>query len=61
MTTGAGRKGGANQPSDDFSAFCEAEFERRLNAGEAFDERLYRKAMHLVLDRLKQLEEEARP
>lgn len=45
------------KPSEEFSAFCEAEFERRLNSGEAFDETRYRKAMTMVLDRLFRLEE----
>lgn len=58
MTTSAGRANGANKPSEDFSAYCEAEFERRLNSGEVFDERLYRKAMEMVLERLVLLEEE---
>lgn len=48
----------ANKPSEDFAAFCEAEFERRLNADEPFDERLYRKAKDMVLGRLIQIEEE---
>lgn len=48
---------GVKKPSEEFSAYCEAEFERRLNSGEGFDERLYRKAMTMVLDRLLQLEE----
>lgn len=61
MTTSADRSGRTTKPSEDFSAFCEAEFERRLNSGEAFDERRYRQAMGLVLERLTQLEEEARP
>ena len=48
-------------PSEEFAAFCENEFERRLNSGKKFDEGAYRKAMALVLDRLTQLEEEGRP
>jgi len=43
--------------SEDFAAFCEAEFERRLNAGEDFDERAYRRAMELVIERLVRLEQ----
>jgi hypothetical protein len=45
------------RPSEEFSAYCEAEFERRLNSGELFDEALYRKAMTMVLDRLRRAEE----
>ena len=48
------------KPSEEFSAYCEAEFERRLNSGEVFDEGLYRKAMAMVLDRLTRLEYEGR-
>ena len=46
------------KPSEEFTAYCEAEFERRLNSGETFDETLYRKAMAMVLDRLGRLENE---
>ena len=49
---------GVKKPSEEFSAYCEAEFERRLNSGDSFDEALYRRAMMLVLDRLSRLEEE---
>jgi hypothetical protein len=42
-------------PSEEFAAYCELEFERRLNSGKAFDEAAYRKAMGLVLDRLDRL------
>lgn len=45
-------------PSEEFTAYCEAEFERRLNSGEQFDEKGYRKAMDLVVQRLKLLEAE---
>jgi hypothetical protein len=48
------------KPSEEFSAYCEAEFERRLNSGEVFDEPQYRKAMAMVLDRLTRLEYEGR-
>ena len=48
------------KPSEEFSAYCEAEFERRLNSGEVFDEALYRKAMSMVLDRLIRIEGEGR-
>ena len=49
------------KPSDEFAAYCEAEFERRLNSGESFDEDSYRKAMAMVVDRLQRLEYEGRP
>lgn len=52
---------GIKKPSEEFMAYCEAEFERRLNSGEAFDETLYRRAMDMVLDRLRKQEEEGRP
>ena len=38
--------------------FCEAEFDRRKNTGESFDEAGYRQAMALTLQKLKKLEEE---
>jgi len=52
---------GIKKPSEEFTAYCEAEFERRLNSGEDFNETLYRRAMTIVLDRLTRLEEEGRP
>jgi hypothetical protein len=51
---------GVKKPSQEFAAYCEAEFERRLNSGEEFNEALYRKAMAMVVDRLVRLEDEAR-
>ena len=45
-------------PSEEFTAYCEAEFERRLNSGEDFDEAGYRNAMDLVVQKLKLLEAE---
>ncbi len=51
---------GVKRPTEEFIAYCEAEFERRLNSGEGFDETLYRKAMVMVLDRLTRLEQEGR-
>ena len=57
---GPDKHSGVKTPSQEFSAYCEAEFERRLNSGESFDETRYRKAMNMVLDRLLKLEEEAR-
>ncbi|MCW9079515.1 MAG: hypothetical protein OQK74_10135 [Gammaproteobacteria bacterium] len=53
-------KPAVKKPSEEFSAYCEAEFERRLNSGEVFDEPRYRKAMAMVLDRLTRLEYEGR-
>lgn len=49
---------GPNAASEEFRKFCEAEFERRSNTGEEFDEAPYREAMEMVLKRLRQLEEE---
>ena len=49
-----------NTPSQDFAAYCEAEFERRLNSGADFDEHQYRKAMALVMDKLANLEGEGK-
>ena len=46
-------------PSEEFVVYCEAEFERRLNSGEDFDESAYRKAMEMVTAKLKQLETES--
>lgn len=60
MTSSAPSAPGANKPSEEFSAYCEAEFERRLNSGKPFDEALYRKAMDMVVARLVRLEEEGR-
>jgi hypothetical protein len=44
--------GGTPDPRQEFIDFCEAEFERRRNSGDRFDESAYRGAMELVLDRL---------
>jgi hypothetical protein len=41
-----------------FATFCEAEFDRRRNAGEAFAEADYREAMEMVVARLSLLEAE---
>jgi hypothetical protein len=54
------KKTALKKPSEEFSAYCEAEFERRLNSGETFDETLYRKAVAMVIDRLERLENEGR-
>lgn len=52
---------GIKKPSEEFVAYCEAEFERRLNSGESFDEAQYRHAMDIVFERLVALEVESRP
>ena len=57
---GPNKSTGVKKPSEEFVAYCEAEFERRLNSGAMFNEALYRKAMQMVLDRLKHVEEENR-
>jgi hypothetical protein len=44
--------------SEEFVAYCNAEFERRRNSGEEFDEAAYKEAMEMALVRLRQLEEE---
>jgi hypothetical protein len=60
MSSSADTASRANKPSDEFSAYCDAEFERRLNSGEPFDERLFQRARDMVLDRLLRLEEARR-
>jgi hypothetical protein len=57
---GARARARLNTPSEEFAAYCEAEFERRLNSGEGYDEASYRRAMDMVLDRLRRLEDGAR-
>ncbi len=42
-------------PVEEFSAYCEGEFERRRNSGEAFDEEGYREAMQMALQKLRKL------
>ena len=44
----------------EFAAYCEAEFERRRNTAEPFDEQSYREAMEMTLRRLQTLEQEGR-
>lgn len=41
-----------NGPARDFADFCDAEFERRRNSDEPFDEDAYLEAMNLVLRKL---------
>jgi len=39
-------------PATEFLDYCEAEFERRRNSDEAFDEESWREAMQLALRKL---------
>ena len=41
-----------NGPARDFADFCDAEFERRRNSDEPFDEDAYLEAMNIVLRKL---------
>lgn len=45
-------------PSEEFAAYCNAEFERRLNSGDEYDAAGYREAMEMVMKKLILLEEE---
>ena len=45
-------------PSVEFAAYCEAEFDRRLNSGDDFDAAAYQEAMEMVMKKLVLLEEE---
>lgn len=45
-------------PSEEFAAYCEAEFERRVNSGDEFEEADYRKAMEMAMKKMVLLEEE---
>lgn len=45
-------------PSAVFITYCEAEFERRRNSDQPFDEAVYRDAMELTLRKIRALEEE---
>ncbi len=49
---------GIPRPSEAFSAYCNAEFDRRRNSDEPFDEATYHEAMQLTLRKIRQLEEE---
>lgn len=42
-------------PAQDFADYCEAEFERRRNSDEDFDESGYREAMEIVMRKLQAL------
>jgi hypothetical protein len=44
-------------PAQEFSVYCEAEFERRRIGDEPFDEAAYKDAMELVLSKLQALAE----
>ena len=55
---GSGNEARHRRTSEEFSAYCEFEIERRLNSGEAFDQAAYRRGMALVLERLTLLEDE---
>ena len=50
----------SKMPSEEFAAYCDAEFERRLNSGVDFDESRYRQAMKLVMDKLQHEEDGGR-
>ena len=49
---------GQRLPSEEFATYCEAEFERRVNSGEVFDEAADREAMDMALASLRTLEDE---
>jgi len=46
-------------PAKDFSEYCEAEFQRRRNSDDSFDEASYREAMNMVMRKLQALVSEA--
>ena len=45
--------------SEEFVAYCEGEFDRRMNSGDEFDEEGFREAMDVALAKLRKLEEGA--
>jgi hypothetical protein len=45
--------------SEEFVAYCEGEFDRRMNSGDEFDEEGFREAMNIALAKLRNLEEGA--
>jgi hypothetical protein len=49
---------GLGASAEEFLAYCNAERERRLNSGEAFDEEAFDAAIQMVLDKLRVLAEE---
>jgi hypothetical protein len=44
--------------AEEFLAYCDAERERRLNSGEAFDQEAFEQAVQMVLDKLRVLADE---
>jgi hypothetical protein len=46
------------RPSAAFTAYCDAELERRRDSGEDFDEARFRAAVELALTRLRAAEDE---
>ena len=46
--------------SEDFAAYCELELDRRADSDGSFDEPAFRRAVALVLERLRDLEAEGR-
>jgi hypothetical protein len=49
---------GLGASAQDFLAYCNAERERRLNSGEAFDEEAFDQAIEMVLNKLRVLADE---
>ena len=61
MTQEDGVESPATKPtvrsSEEFAIYCEAEFERRRNSGEEFDEEGFRQAKELAVTKLRLMEE----
>jgi hypothetical protein len=49
---------GLGASAEEFLAYCNAERERRLNSGEAFDQEAFDAAIQMVLDKLRVLADE---
>jgi hypothetical protein len=49
---------GPGASAREFLAYCEAERERRLNSGEAFDPEAFDQAIEMVLSKLRMLADE---
>jgi hypothetical protein len=49
---------GLGASAQDFLAYCNAERERRLNSGEAFDQEAFEQAVEMVLSKLRMLADE---
>ena len=49
---------GPGSSAEEFLAYCNAERERRLNSGEAFDQESFELAVQMVLDKLRVLADE---